>query len=131
MIKKLKINYKDKRGFILDIFVKKNINHCTIVSFNKNSIRGNHYHKKSFQYSFILDGKFLFKEKKITNKKNGPKSKIKSNLLNKNNYIEHKPFNAHAFKCLSNSGKMIAFSKGLRGGKDYEKDTFRLRDKLI
>ena len=46
-IKKLKINHKDSRGQIMDIFEKKKINHCTIVTFNKKSIRGNHYHKKS------------------------------------------------------------------------------------
>jgi len=41
-----------------------------------------------------------------------------------------KPNEIHAYKFLKNTS-MIVFSKGLRGGKDYEKDTFRIKDKLI
>ena len=59
MITKRKINQKDKRGFILDIFVDKPKDHCSLVSFELNSVRGNHFHKKSVQYSFILEGKLL------------------------------------------------------------------------
>ena len=47
------------------------------------------------------------------------------------NYIIHKPNYAHSFKCLSSKGKLLAFTKGLRGGVNYEKDTFRLKKKLI
>ena len=31
---------KDKRGFILDIFVGKPKDHCSLVSFETNSVRG-------------------------------------------------------------------------------------------
>ena len=55
MIKNLKINFKDKKRCYLDIFTKNPKDHCTLVSFNKNAVRGNHYHKKSTQYSFILE----------------------------------------------------------------------------
>jgi len=127
-IKKLKINHLDSRGLIMDIFEKKKINHCTLITFKKSSVRGNHYHKKSYQYSFILDGKFTVKEMKI---KNNPSNKIISLNLDKNNFIEHKPNHAHAFKCNSRTGAMIVFSYGLRGGKDYEKDTFRLNSPIL
>ena len=42
----------------------------------------------------------------------------------------HKPFVSHAFKAIIKS-KMLAFADGYRGGKNYEKDTFRLKKKLI
>ena len=58
--------------------------------------------------------------------KNNKSKKIQSYSVKKTDFIEHKPFHAHAFRCNSKKGSLIVFSKGLRGGKDYEKDTFRL-----
>ncbi len=63
-----------------------------------------------------VDGKYLGKK----NRK----------IVKKNDLITHKPFEAHAFKAKTKS-KMLAFADGLRGGKNYEKDTFRLNNKLI
>ena len=71
--KKLKISSKDSRGEIIDIFQNEKYEHATIVTFKKNSIRGNHFHKKSTQYSLILSGKFISKEVKINSK--GPTKK--------------------------------------------------------
>ena len=56
--------------------------------------------------------------------------KVKKEIISQNMLIEHKPYYAHAFKALEQS-KMLAFVNGTRGGKNYEKDTFRLKDKLI
>ena len=66
MKKKLKNNFKDKRGKIVDIFIKSPKDHCTLVTFNKNAIRGNHFHKKSIQYSFIISGKLILISSKVT-----------------------------------------------------------------
>ena len=97
-IKKLKINHRDSRGLIMDIFEKKKINHCTLVTFTKNSVRGNHFHKKSYQYSLIFEGSFTVKAMNIKNNKS---KKIHTYKVKKNDFIEHKPFDAHAFKCTS------------------------------
>ncbi len=129
MIIKKKINQKDKRGFILDIFVGKPKDHCSLVSFERNSVRGNHFHKKSTQYSFILEGKLLMITSKVNKKGKYIGKRIKK-IVKKNDLITHKPFVAHAFKAKTKS-KMLAFADGLRGGKNYEKDTFRLKEKLI
>ena len=129
MIIKKKINQKDKRGFILDIFVGKPKDHCSLVSFERNSVRGNHFHKKSVQYSFILEGKLLMITSKVDISGRYMGKKIKK-IVKKNDLITHKPFIAHAFKAI-NKSKMLAFADGLRGGKNYEKDTFRLKKKLI
>ena len=56
-IKNFKINYKDDRGIIKDLIQKKNINAITYITINKNKIRGNHYHKKTTQWNYILSGK--------------------------------------------------------------------------
>ena len=77
MIKKKKINQRDSRGYILDIFVQEPKDHCTIVTFKKNAVRGNHFHKKSTQYSFILEGKLNMYTSRI-NKKSQLKNKLNS-----------------------------------------------------
>ena len=50
MKKILKSNFKDKRGLILDIFINKPKDHCTLVTFNKNAVRGNHFNKLVKKY---------------------------------------------------------------------------------
>ena len=57
MKKKLKNNYKDKRGRIVGIFINQPKDHCTLVTFNKRAVRGNHFHKRSTQYAFVISGK--------------------------------------------------------------------------
>ena len=113
----------------MDIFTHEPKDHCTIVTFTKNAIRGNHFHKKSIQYSYIISGKLVMLTAKVD--KNGKLlGKIKKEILTKNTLITHKPFHAHAFKAIKKS-ELLAFADGLRGGKNYEKDTFRLKFKLI
>jgi dTDP-4-dehydrorhamnose 3,5-epimerase-like enzyme len=129
MITKKKINQKDKRGYILDIFINDPKDHCTVVSFNEKAIRGNHFHKKSEQYSFILEGRLLMYLAKV-DKEGKIKGNLKKKIVKKNDLISHKPYEAHAFKAITKS-IMLAFADGLRGGKNYEKDTFRLKEKLI
>ena len=51
-------------------------------------------------------------------------------IISKNMLIEHKPYQAHAFQALEKT-ELLAFVNGRRGGKNYEDDTFRLKDKLI
>ena len=119
-----KINFKDKRGYILDISYKEDFNHSTLISSNKNSVRANHYHKKTTQISFILNGSCFYFSKKLNQKKT---KKIK---LKKFDYLITRANEIHAYKFLEKT-EMIVFSKGLRGGKDYEKDTFRVQKKLI
>ena len=129
MKKKLKNNFKDKRGSIIDIFTNQPKDHCTIVTFNKSAVRGNHFHKKSTQYSFIISGKLKMITAKA-NKRGQITGKIKKDIVSQNTLIEHKPYFAHAFKALKKSN-LLAFVNGKRGGKNYEKDTFRLKNKLI
>lgn len=119
-----KISFKDNRGFILDIFYKENFNHSALIFSKKNSIRANHYHKKTTQISFILKGSCIYLTRK---NKSNIKKKIK---LKKFDYLITKPNEIHAYKFLEDT-EMIVFSKGLRGGKDYEKDTYRVLNPLI
>jgi hypothetical protein len=113
------INFFDRRGYIIDIFYKENYNHATLIYSKKNSIRGNHFHKKTTQATFVLNGSCTYYYKSNIEKK------IKKIKLKKFSYIITKPYEYHAYK-FHKVTNMLIFSKGLRGGRDYEKDTFRL-----
>ena len=82
---KAKINFKDKRGVISDLIEKEKINAITYISFFKNKVRANHYHKKTIQWNYVLSGKVLF-----VSKING---KIKKYLVKKKILLKLKPEN--------------------------------------
>lgn len=119
---KSKVNYKDNRGIISDLIEKEKINAITYITFYKNKIRANHYHKKTIQWNYVISGKVLF-----VSKING---KIKKIIGNKNDLVKIDTKEHHAIKAL-NFSEILVFTKGPRGGKEYERDTFRLKKNLI
>ena len=129
--KHIKSIFTDERGEIYDIFVNEPKEHCALVTFNKGSIRGNHFHKKSIQYAFILDGIFKVYDTTVNESGEFNTKNVKVYEAKKNFYISHGAYEAHAYTCLSNSGSMVVFTTGVRGGKYYEDDTYRLKKKLI
>ena len=120
---KIKVNHKDKRGIIIDLLEKKNINAITYITQKKGKIRGNHLHKKTIQWNYLLKGKL----KLVTKKKNSRKKKI---ILSKGDLVKTFKNEAHAIQALKNS-EFLVFTQGPRGGKEYENDTFRLKKSLI
>ena len=67
-----KINYKDKRGVIIDLLQKEKINAITYITQNRGKVRGNHFHKKTVQWNYLIKGKIMIvtKKKKWKGKKN-------------------------------------------------------------
>jgi dTDP-4-dehydrorhamnose 3,5-epimerase len=120
---KYKVNFKDKRGSITDMLEKVHINAVTHIITNKGNVRGNHYHKKTWQWNYVLKGK----AKLVCQKRNSKKTVT---ILKKDDFILLGPNEKHAFMALENFHMMV-FTKGPRGGKEYENDTFRLSKKLI
>ena len=120
---KYKVSFKDKRGSIIDMLEKERINAVTYIITNKGNIRGNHYHKKTWQWNYVLKGK----AKLVCQKRNLKKT---ITILKKGDFVLLGPNEKHAFLALE-SFHMIVLTKGPRGGKEYENDTFRLSKKLI
>jgi len=121
-IKSIKIAFKDHRGEISDILENEIINNITMISSKKGSIRGNHYHKESVQYTFVIKGIF-----KILTQK--PEGKLETAIIKPGDLVLTPPMEKHAFIALEDS-EYIVFTRGPRGGKNYEKDTYRLTKKL-
>ena len=61
--------------------------------------------------------------------KKGKGKKIKK-IMKKGDLILTEKNERHAIKALVNS-EMLVFTKGPRGGKEYESDTYKLTDNLV
>ena len=120
-----KIDFKDKRGTIKDLFYKKNINHIAVITSHKGALRGDHYHKKTTQYMYCTEG-----ELEYWYKDRFSKLKSKMTLLKEGDLIETPHNERHALK-ITKKNTFIVFTTGLRGGKDYEADTFRFKPTLM
>ena len=58
------------------------------------------------------------------------KKNIRIYEVKKNCYITHNAYEAHTYTCLSKTGSIMVFTTGIRGGRFYEDDTYRLQKKL-
>jgi quercetin dioxygenase-like cupin family protein len=121
---KFKINFKDHRGIISDI-LQKNINSITYITIKKGKIRANHFHKKTIQWNYVLQGRV-----NLFYKKSNKSETTKKILLKKKDLVVCNNFEPHAFKAVTDCEIMV-FTKGPRQGKEYENDTFRLKVPLV
>jgi quercetin dioxygenase-like cupin family protein len=117
-IQQIKLTFEDSRGTITDIVEQIDFNGATIISSKAGSIRGNHYHKESVQYIYVLAGKMISRSKKMG-------EKLTEVVVQRGDLISHEKHEAHMFEALEDT-TFLVLSSGLRTGKDYEKDTFRI-----
>ena len=115
--------HKDNRGVICDIFYNKNINHVAAIDTEPNSVRGNHYHKETTQHILITEGELEYWFCEVSKISLGSQKII----AKKGDLVTTPPYEIHALK-INIKNQFIVFSEGLRGGKDYEKDTFRVNN---
>tara|TARA_B100001996_G_C18388026_1_gene488021 strand:+ start:108 stop:512 length:405 start_codon:yes stop_codon:yes gene_type:complete len=113
--------FEDKRGVIADIFYKKPLEHVALIKSEPNVIRGNHYHKETTQHMLITQGSLEYWYKELNSK-----DSAKMILCKRGDLITTPPKEIHALKIGNEGNEFIVFSSGLRGGQDYESDTFRV-----
>ncbi len=121
-LKKINPVFEDARGTIADIFYKAAINHVAILYSKKGSVRGNHFHKKSHQHMYIIEGSLRY----YTKAPDAGDETIQSCVVKKGDLVSSPPGEVHAMEMLEDTTAMV-FTEGLRGGKDFEKDTFRVK----
>lgn len=117
-IRKIKPVYTDSRGMITDILEGVAIKHVGLVTFEKGVVRGNHYHKKQTQYTYLLEGKI----KLVTRKASGGKVSIK--ITEPGDFISIPPEFIHTYVAIQKSS-IIVLTNFSRSIKKYEDDTFR------
>ena len=111
----------DDRGTISDILYKTEIHHAAVIESKRGGvIRGNHYHKATTQHIFVTKGSLRYWYQ--PSDKSAP---VKSVLVSEYELVSTPPFEIHALEILE-PNQFIVFSHGIRGGQDYESDTFRV-----
>jgi dTDP-4-dehydrorhamnose 3,5-epimerase-like enzyme len=108
----------DQRGSISDILYSDVIHHVAIIESKAGSLRGNHYHKETTQYIYMNRGylRYWFSDLGGHN--------VQSILVEEGSLVETPPNEVHALECPVDS-TFTVFSRGIRGGQDYESDTYR------
>ena len=122
--------HEDNRGTILDIFYKKNIDHVAVINSKPGALRGNHYHKKSTQHMLITKGSLEYWWKPVDSDE--PAKMVVAKV---GDLVSTPPNEIHALVIRDDGNQFVVFSEGVRGGMDYESDTFRVdsivpKDKL-
>lgn len=118
--KKISIATSDERGTIADILYKTEINHSAVIETVRGGvIRGNHYHKQSTQHIFMTRGSLRY-----WYQPHDGSEPVRSILVEEYDLVSTPPYEVHALEMIGPS-QFVVFSQGLRGGENYEDDTFR------
>jgi quercetin dioxygenase-like cupin family protein len=114
--------FEDNRGQILDILENEAIDSVTLINSKKGAIRGDHYHKETTQYVFILNGELEL----LTQ---FGEDALEKTVLKKGDLAVTDPMEKHTMKALQDS-EFLVLTRGPRGGKNYENDTYKLEKSL-
>lgn len=113
-----KVAFEDERGTITDILEDEEIDHVTIITSKKGALRGNHYHKKTVQFAYLVRGSMRI----LTQVPGRP---VVSTLVKAGDLMVNRPLERHTWLTLADT-TIVVMTRGPRGGKDYETDTYRL-----
>ena len=122
-IDKIKPAFTDDRGEIYDILSDPSIQHITIFTINKDSVRGKHFHKEDKQWIFVLKGQIKVKTKNLLEKN----SKVEETVLNEKDMIFLPQYFYREVIGISNSECLFITSKS-RKDNSHQEDTFIVND---
>jgi quercetin dioxygenase-like cupin family protein len=115
--------FEDARGSITDILEDEIVEHVTLITTAKGAIRGNHMHHATHQFVYIVGGALRY----VTRDGDGH---IERGIARPGDVLTTGPMDAHAIEALEDT-TMVVMTRGPRGGREYESDTFRLDEPLI
>lgn len=116
------VAFSDHRGNISDLIENENINAITRITIAKGAVRGNHYHKETWQWNYVVSGRMKLVARM-------PEQEPRELILEPGDLAVTDPYEHHALVGLEDCD-ILVFTKGPRGGKEYEIDTFRLETPL-
>ena len=119
----LKPEFVDPRGAITRLInePKIQVRAVLLLTHKKNTIRGNHIHKKDSHWVYCVSGKFRYYEQDLSKKNSKPLSVI----LKPGDLVYSKPGIAHAMKAIENT-VFLAITTEKRQQKAYEADLVRV-----
>jgi quercetin dioxygenase-like cupin family protein len=113
----IKPAHQDLRGEITDL-ITENLDSVTRITFTTGSVRGNHVHKQTTQWVFVVYGKI----EGVTE----IEGKTHIEIYQKGDFLVSYPGEPHAFRALESS-EILAFTTGPRSGADFNSDTFPIK----
>ena len=125
-ITKIEPVFVDDRGEIADIFYKHPVDHVGVITSSEGSLRGDHYHKETIQHMYMAKGSLRYYYRNLDESH----SETKSIVVNEGELVSTPLFEIHSLEILE-PNIFIVFSEGVRGGVDYEADTFRVSPTLF
>ncbi len=120
---KTKVNFEDARGQIRDLLTGTIVDTVTMITCTKGAVRGNHYHKETEQYDYVVSGSMICASQL-------PGGKVEQVTLVAGDLAHHPCGEVHAFKALEET-VFLSLTKGPRSGVDFEKDTYRLDEPIL
>jgi quercetin dioxygenase-like cupin family protein len=109
--------FEDERGVIQDLFSGEPVA-VTRITTKGGCVRGNHYHERTDQWTFVISGILEIAEG------------LGKRMATEGTMVHHRPGVPHAWRALSDS-ECLVFTKGPRSGENYESDTIRLDEPLL
>lgn len=88
--------HKDKRRTLSQLFTAE-FKQVNLYEANKKALLGDHYHKETYEYFYILKGSFLL----------GVNSK--SHVVGRDTFFVVEPGERHTLECLSLTGSFLTF----------------------
>ena len=122
-IDKIKPVFSDDRGEIYDILSDPSIQHVSMFTINKDSVRGKHFHKEEKQWMFVLKGQIKVTTKNLLEKN----SKVEEIELKEKDLIFFPPYSYRAITGISNSECLFITSKSRKDNSHVE-DTYPVSD---
>ena len=119
-------SHTDDRGVIVDLFYNENIQHVARVTSKAGATRGNHYHKETTQHMLMIKGSLEYWYKPV-----GSDEPALMEQAYAGDIVSTPPNEIHALRIGPEGNQFIVFSEGVRGGKDYESDTYRVDNIII
>ncbi len=123
IVKHIDNAFEDGRGSIADILEGETIEHVTMIATARGAVRGNHVHRETHQWLYIVSGALAY----AVRAGEGP---MRTGEVRAGDVLGTGPHEAHALEALEDT-TMVVMTRGPRGGREYESDTFRLEQPLI
>jgi len=115
----------DERGSITDLLEDEIIEHVSMIATARGSVRGNHYHRETYQWLYIISGALSYA---VQGMEAG--APLEEGVARAGDVLMTCPMESHALHALEDS-TMVVMTRGPRGGREYESDTFRLSEPLL
>lgn len=109
--------FQDHRGAIIDLIMGQSVQHVALFTCKMGTARGNHYHKESTSYIFVLNGRFQVRWR-------GARGPVQVLVAKKGDLLTVNPQERHELTALEDAS-FLMITRGPNGGRQFERDTVR------